>query len=221
MKCTLEALGAGQLAESGRRPGPSATRSAMSSPCGRAISPPARRAPRWQPGTARRRQLPSDGSTGGTMPSTSLVSTPSMPAFCSYSASSAALRPFSFDLPQGLLMRIMPGFLAVDAWRWRSRPALLSTSSSTAETRNTYCSGRAVARDRSAGGPDAHERHLGAVRRTARWRGTPAHPACSNRAATFSRWTSSRAAIAPLAAIAPFVAHDQLELLAEQRRPCR
>ncbi len=37
-----------------------------------------------------------------------------------------------------------------------------------------------------------------------------------NSAATFSRCTSSRAAIAPLAGIALVVAHEQLDLLAEQ-----
>src|SRR5882757_3673435 len=43
--------------------------------------------------------------------STSLVSNFSMPTYGTPLAASAALRPFSFDSPQGLLIRIRPGFL--------------------------------------------------------------------------------------------------------------
>ena len=60
--------------------------------------------------------------------------------------------------------------------------------------------GRAVASDRSAGGPHAHERHLGGVgERHDRERHGRVETAEQRR--TFSRCTSSRAAMAPLAGL--------------------
>ena len=66
--------------------------------------------------------------------STSLASNFSTPAACIPLAASAALSPFSFDSPQALLTRIMPGLLALNVFSaYDSMP--LSTISSTAETR--------------------------------------------------------------------------------------
>src|SRR5262245_64132433 len=45
--------------------------------------------------------------------STSLPSNFSMPAAFIFFSARAAVRPFSFDSPQGLLTRIIPGFLAL------------------------------------------------------------------------------------------------------------
>jgi hypothetical protein len=45
--------------------------------------------------------------------STSLVSNFSTPAGATPLAASASFRPFSFDSPQGLLIRIMPGLAAL------------------------------------------------------------------------------------------------------------
>ena len=75
-----------------------------------------------------------------------------MPAAFLPCAASAAVRPFSFDSPQGLLTRIMPQFFALKVF-WAYCSIALSTISSTAETRNTKLG---LAPFRVIGVPAAH-----------------------------------------------------------------
>ena len=70
----------------------------------------------------------------GTM-STSVCSNFSTPAILILDSPVAAPRPFSFDSPHGLLIRIRPRFFAPNVFIAYLTSAL-STSSSTAETRN-------------------------------------------------------------------------------------
>ena len=132
--------------------------------------------------------------------STSLPSNFSMPAGTMPLASSAAFRPFSFDSPQGLLIRIMPGFFALKFFCAYCSIAL-STISSTAETRNTKF-GLApffVIGVPAAQGPMNGTLASFMIGTMAIDTGVSRPP---NSTATFSLNTSSRAASTPLAGVA-------------------